>query len=104
MKLRPNLTVRLGLRDEMATKVNEKNGNSSNYLFDANGVMITEPFIVKSPLIRNNARSLWQPRVGLVWDSSGARKWAVRAGCGIPSDLQDNRGHRPHSYVALGRP
>ena len=54
IKLRPNLTVRLGLRDEMATKVNEKNGNSSNYLFDANGVMVTEPLIGKSPLIRNN--------------------------------------------------
>src|SRR5213594_1288691 len=54
MKLRPNLTVRLGLRDEMATKVNEKNGNSSNYLFDANGVMVTEPLTGKSPLIRNN--------------------------------------------------
>src|SRR2546422_2958885 len=97
MKLRPNLTVRLGLRDEMATKVNEKNGNSSNYLFDANGVMITEPFIGKSPLIRNNARSLWQPRVGLVWDPSGAGKWAVRAGFGIHNDLQDNLANRLNS-------
>src|SRR5881296_654934 len=97
MKLSPNLTVRLGLRDEMATKVNEKNGNSSNYLFDANGVMITEPFIGKSPLIRNNARSLWQPRVGLVWDPSGAGKWAVRAGFGIHNDLQDNLANRLNS-------
>src|SRR5216117_1521700 len=97
MKLRPNLTVRLGLRDEMATRVNEKNGNSSNYLFDANGVMITEPFIGKSPLIRNNARSLWQPRVGLVWDPSGAGKWAVRAGFGIHNDLQDNLANRLNS-------
>ena len=97
MKLRPNLTVRLGLRDEMATKVNEKNGNSSNYLFDANGVMVTEPLIGKSPLIRNNARSLWQPRVGLVWDPSGAGKWAVRAGFGIHNDLQDNLANRLNS-------
>ena len=97
MKLRPNLTVRLGLRDEMATKVNEKNGNSSNYLFDTNGVMITEPLIGKSPLIRNNARSLWQPRVGLVWDPSGAGKWAVRAGFGIHNDLQDNLANRLNS-------
>src|SRR5881296_269106 len=97
MKLRPNLTVRLGLRDEMATKVNEKNGNSSNYLFDANAVMITQPLIGKSPLIRNNARSLWQPRVGLVWDPSGAGKWAVRAGFGIHNDLQDNLANRLNS-------
>jgi len=66
MKLRPNLTVRLGLRDEMATKVNEKNGNSSNYLFGPDGIMLTEPLIGKSPLIRNNARALLQPRVGVV--------------------------------------
>src|SRR5438552_13784208 len=97
MKLRPNLTVRLGLLAEMATKVNEKNGNSSNYLFDANGVMVTEPLIGKSPLIRNNARSLWQPRVGLVWDPSGAGKWAVRAGFGIHNDLQDNLANRLNS-------
>src|SRR5437867_8399939 len=97
MKLRPKLTVRLGLRDDMATKVNEKNGNSSNYLFDANGVMVTEPLTGKSPLIRNNARSLWQPRVGLVWDPSGAGKWAVRAGFGIHNDLQDNLANRLNS-------
>src|SRR5881296_1453799 len=97
MKLSPNLTVRLGLRDEMATKVNEKNGNSSNYLFDAYGVMMTEPLIGKSPLIRNNARSLWQPRVGVVWDPSGAGKWAVRAGFGIHNDLQDNLANRLNS-------
>src|SRR5213594_2377290 len=97
MKLRPNLTVRLGLRDEMATKVNEKNGNSSNYLFGVDGIMLTEPLIAKSPLIRNNARSLWQPRVGLVWDPSGAGKWAVRAGFGIHNDLQDNLANRLNS-------
>ena len=94
MKLRPNLTVRLGLRDEMATKVNEKNGNSANYLFGPDGIMLTEPFIGKSPLLNNNARSLWQPRVGLVWDPSGAGKWAVRAGFGVHNDLQDNLANR----------
>src|SRR5881296_1842359 len=97
MKLRPNLTVRLGLRDEMATKVNEKNGNSSNYLFGPDGIMLTEPFIAKSPLLKNNARSLWQPRVGLVWDPSGVGKWAVRAGFGIHNDLQDNLANRLNS-------
>jgi len=94
MKLRPNLTVRLGLRDEMATKVNEKNGNSSNYLFGPDGIMLTEPFIAKSPLLKNNARALWQPRAGLVWDPSGVGKWAVRAGFGIHNDLQDNLANR----------
>src|SRR5438552_16692616 len=60
-----DLPTQLGLRDEMATKVNEKNGYSANYLFGLDGIMLTEPFIGKSPIISNNARSLWQPLVGL---------------------------------------
>jgi len=94
MKLRPNLTVRLGLRDEMTTMINEKNGQSSNYLFDANGILMTDPFIGKSPLIENHAKALLQPRVGLAWDVTGSGKWAVRAGFGIHNDLQDNLANR----------
>src|SRR5262245_26952050 len=94
MKLRRNLTLRLGLRDEMTTLINEKNGHSSNYLFDANGIMMTDPFIGKTPLIENHAKALLQPRVGLAWDVTGSGKWAVRAGFGIHNDLQDNLANR----------
>src|SRR3989441_784849 len=94
MKLRPNLTLRLGLRDEMTTRINEKNGHSSNYLFDANGILMTDPFVGKTPLIENNALSLWQPRGGLAWDVTGSGKTAVRAGFGIHNDLQDNLANR----------
>src|SRR5262249_14372600 len=95
MKLRSNLTVRLGLRDEMTTMISEKNGHSSNYLFDANGTtLMTDPFIRKTPLIENHARALLQPRVGLAWDVTGSGKWAVRAGFGIHNDLQDNLANR----------
>ncbi len=95
MKLRSNLTVRLGLRDEMTTMISEKNGHSSNYLFDANGTtLMTDPFIGKTPLIENHAKALLQPRVGLAWDVTGSGKWAVRAGFGIHNDLQDNLANR----------
>src|SRR5213593_1393514 len=94
MKLRPNLTVRLGLRDEMTTRINAKNGRASNYLFDANGILMTDPFIGKTPLIENHAKALLQPRVGLAWDVTGSGKWAVRAGFGIHNDLQDNLANR----------
>jgi len=94
MKLRPNLTVRLGLRDEMTTMINEKNGHASNYRFDANGILITDPFIGKTPLIENHAKALLQPRVGLAWDVTVSGKWAVRAGFGIHNDLQDNLANR----------
>src|SRR5436309_6763641 len=89
--------VRLGLRDEMTTRINDKNGHSSNYRFDANGILMTDPFSGRSPLIENHARSLWQPRVGLAWDVTGSGKWAVRAGFGIHNDLQDNLANRLNS-------
>src|SRR5262249_56886970 len=38
MKLRPNLTLRLGLRDEMTTGFNEATGRAANYPFDRNWV------------------------------------------------------------------
>ena len=93
-KLRPNLTLRLGLRDEAQTGLTERTGRCPNYIFDANGIMQTDPLIGKSCLLQNNAIALWQPRVGLAWDPTGTGTWAVRAGFGIYNDLQDNLAFR----------
>src|SRR5216117_698025 len=97
IKLRPNLTVRLGLRDEMTSGWNEVNGRAANYTYDQTGFILTQPYIGKSALIENNALALWQPRVGLAWDPTGAGRWAVRAGFGIHNDLQDNLANRLNS-------
>jgi hypothetical protein len=94
IKLRPNLTVRLGLRDEMTTGWNEVNNRASNYLFDANGILQTQPRIGRSPFLENNAKALLQPRVGVAWDPKGNGNWSVRAAFGIHNDLQDNLAHR----------
>jgi len=48
MKLRSNLTVALGLRHEMTDGWNEVGGRCSNYTFDKNLVISTEPRIGKS--------------------------------------------------------
>ncbi|MGH9782878.1 MAG: carboxypeptidase regulatory-like domain-containing protein, partial [Terriglobia bacterium] len=97
MKLRPNLTVRLGLRYEMTTGWNERDGISANYIFDPAGDLLTNPLIGRSSLTQNNALALWQPRVGVAWDPTGTGKWAVRAGFGIHNDLLDNLGNRMNS-------
>jgi hypothetical protein len=97
MKLLPNLTARLGLRDEMTDGWNEVAGRCSNYVFDQNFVISTNPVIGKSCLSKNNAKALWQPRVGLSWDPTGTGTWAVRAGFGIHNDLQDNLGNRTYA-------
>src|SRR5712692_6556132 len=90
IKLRPNLTVRLGLRDEMTNGWNEVAGRCTNYFFDPNFVIQTNPHIGSSCLQSNQAKALWQPRVGIAWDPTGTGTWAVRASAGIHNDLLDN--------------
>src|SRR5437016_6180890 len=97
MKLRSNLTLRLGLRHEMTNGWNEVGGRCSNYVFDQNFVISTEPRMGKSCLTENHAKLLLQPRVGLAWDPTGSGTWAVRAGFGIHNDLQDNLANRTYS-------
>ena len=94
IKLKPNFTLRLGLREEMTSGWNEAHGHAANYVYDANGVVETDPQIGSSAFLKNNARMLWEPRIGLAWDPSGSGKWSVRAGFGLYNDLQDNLAHR----------
>src|SRR5262245_10643994 len=97
MKLGKNLTMRLGLRDEMTDGWSEVAGRCSNYAFDKNFVISTKPVIGKSCLQTNHAKALWQPRVGLAWDLTGTGRFAIRAGFGIHHDLQDNLGNRTYA-------
>src|SRR5205807_7842056 len=97
MKLRSNLTLRLGLRHEMTDGWNEVGGRCANYTFDKNWVISTEPRMGTSCLTENHAKLLLQPRVGLAWDPTGTGSWAIRAGFGIHNDLQDNLANRTYS-------
>jgi hypothetical protein len=97
IKLRRNLTMRLGLRDEMTNGWNEVAGRCSNYVFDRNFVISTNPVTGSSCLSQNNARALWQPRAGIVWDPNGNGTWAVRIGGGIHNDLQDSLANRTYA-------
>jgi hypothetical protein len=94
IKLKRNLTLRLGLREEMTNGWTEAHNHAANYVYDKNDVIQTEPIVGHSALTENNAKALWQPRIGLAWDPTGTGKWAIRAGFGIHHDLQDNIGHR----------
>ena len=96
-KAASNLTVRLGLRHEMTDGWHEVSGRCSNYAFDNNFVISTNPVIGKSCLTKNNAKVLLQPRVGIAWDPNGTGRWAVRAGFGIHHDLQDSLANRTYA-------
>ncbi len=89
MKLRPNLTLSIGLRDEFTTGYNEDSGRAANYITNASGVLLTNPRVGDSAFTQNNATHLLGPRVGLAWDPFGNGKTAVRAGFGTYYSLID---------------
>ena len=89
IKLRPNLTFQIGLRHEFTTGLNEVSGRAANYITDAQGVLLTEPFKGNSVFTKNNATKLFGPRASLAWDPFGNGKTAVRAGFGTYYTLID---------------
>lgn len=90
MKLRRNLTMRVGLRYEFTNGWNEEDGRASNYLTNSQGVLETNPLVGKSVFTTNNATHLLGPRLGLAWDPFSNGKTAVRAGYGIYYTLIDD--------------
>lgn len=90
MKVRPNLTVRVGLRHEFSTGWNEVSGRAANYVTDSNGLLVTTPQTGNSIFTTNNAKKLFGPRIGLAWDPFSDGKMAVRAGFGTYYSLTDS--------------
>jgi hypothetical protein len=94
IKLRPNLSLRVGFRFESTNGWNEAHGRASNYTFDSSGVIQTNPVVGNSVFSVNRAKFLPEPRVGLAWDPSGDGKTAIHAGFGIYRALLDNLDYR----------
>ena len=90
MKLRHNVTLRAGIRHEFTNGWNEKFGRAANYITGSNGVLLTDPAIGTSAFVRNNAKSLFSPRIAIAWDPFGRGTTAIRAGFGIYYTLIDN--------------
>jgi hypothetical protein len=90
IRLRPNLTLDLGLRYEFTTGWNEVSGRAANYITDSTGVLLTAPIVGNSVYTKNNATKLFAPRIGLAWDPFGNGRTAVRAGFGTFYSLIDD--------------
>jgi len=90
MKLRRNLTVRVGLRYEFTNGWNEADGRAANYITNSQGVLETSPVVGKSVFTSNNATHLLGPRAALAWDPFGNGKTAIRAGYGVYYSLIDD--------------
>ena len=81
-KLRPNLTVNLGLRWEYFPSLSEKNGLLSNYIFGSQGFVSGS--VQKVTKLYNADKKDFGPRVGFAWSPNVlGRKTVLRGGFGI---------------------
>jgi hypothetical protein len=78
IRWRPNLTINVGLRYEMASVITEVHNQLSNLRTMTNTVPFTG-----SPYMLNPTKKNFEPRVGFAWDPFHNGKNAVRAGFGI---------------------
>ena len=94
IRVRRNLTLSLGFRDEFTTGWNEAHGRASTYSFP-NGIISSQPAVGSSALLVNNGKFLPQPRIALAWSTRRQGKnTSLRAGFGMFHDLQDALGYR----------
>jgi hypothetical protein len=81
-RVRPNLTLNLGVRYEMSTVPTEQyNRLATLPSLTATQVKIGAPFF-NNPTLRD-----FSPRIGIAWDPFGNGKTAIRAGVGIYDSL-----------------
>ena len=81
-KLRPNLTLNLGLRWEYFPPISEKNGLLSNYLFGSQGFI--NGSVQKVGHLYNADKKDFGPRLGFAWSPNVlGKKTVLRGGFGI---------------------
>ncbi len=103
IRLRSDLTVTLGFRDEFDTGWNEADGRAANYTPSGTSAglacaskpatNVCLPQVGNSLFTVNRATFLPQPRLGISWDPFD-KKTVIRAAFGMYNDLQDALGYR----------
>lgn len=92
--LNSSFELTLGFRAEFTNGWNETHGRASNYIFDSNGLLLTQPVVGDSALTQNYAKFLPAPRVAIAWSPLGSKRTVIRAGFGVYYALLDNLSYR----------
>jgi len=108
-KVRPNLTLTLGLRYQLNGVPYEENANFSNLLQDPSSFAAGQPvvFTIVGP---GTGKSMYdpdysdiEPRVGFFWDPWSNGKTAVRAALGVTEDLLPVAGRAGLNRFGISR-
>lgn len=100
-KVKPGLTVNLGLRWEDFTPLTETKGNIDNVLLGSGGAVLTGLTLRKGGDLYNNYRNNWGPQIGFAWTPRRSNKLVLRGGFGIGYNLEqlaitsNGRGNPP---------
>jgi hypothetical protein len=107
-KVRPNLTLNLGLRWEYFSPLSDAKNNLTNLQFGAGGVLATSTLAHVSSLIPSTKRD-FGPRLGFAWSPSRFRGegTVVRGGVAVafnkPDDVMfGNAAFNPPNYARFG--
>jgi Carboxypeptidase regulatory-like domain len=90
IKVRSNLTLSVGLRHELNNGWNSPHGQASNFVFDPNGILVTQPVVSTHVYATNNAKLLFGPRLGLAYAPFKAT--AIHLGYGTYFNQMDYLG------------
>jgi hypothetical protein len=82
-RVRPNLTLNLGLRYEFVTTPTERDGRVTNARDYTKPGLTIDDMVIGDPMYDNPSYLSIGPRLGVAWDPRGDGKMSVRFGGGI---------------------